>query len=73
MSGYEPVINGPPATKDVLLLQLFVQSLKRAAFTWYANLLENFIASWQHEFLRHSAIPKDMYEFSTDRTEAERE
>lgn len=37
------------------VLQLFVQLLKRAAFTWWASFLENFIVSWQvmqDEFFR---------------------
>lgn len=50
-----PVINGPSVVRDARSLQLFVQSLEGAAFTWYANLPEASIISWQameQEFLR---------------------
>lgn len=49
------VINGPPTVRDTLLLQLFVQPLEGAAFTWYGNLPKASIVSWEameQEFLR---------------------
>lgn len=47
------IIYGPPAIKDALLLQLFVQSLEGEGFTCYRSPLKNPILSWQrmeHEF-----------------------
>lgn len=34
---------GPIAQNEALCLQLFVQSLERSTFTWYANLPESSI------------------------------
>ncbi|KAH7838052.1 hypothetical protein Vadar_021485 [Vaccinium darrowii] len=46
---------GPIAQNEALCLQLFVQSLEGSAFTWYSNLPEGSIPSWDYmvkEFLR---------------------
>lgn len=55
ISRCEPVIIYPSAVRDGMLLQLFVQSLEEAAFTWYSSLPEGSTVKWQamkQEFLR---------------------